>query len=72
MKSIKRVCKSYSEFRNTVEGKFELAVGPALAKLYAVGGATGHFKNISLDRKYFRFVDWKGDAQPFEYVEKKV
>jgi hypothetical protein len=72
VKSIKRVCQSYSEFRNTVEGKFELAVGPALAKLYAVGGATGHFKKISLDRKYFRFVNWKGDVQPFQYVEKRV
>jgi hypothetical protein len=72
VKSIKRVCKSYSEFRNTVEGKFELAVGPALAKLYAVGGATGHFKKISLDRKYFRFVDWNGVEKPFQYVEKRI
>ena len=72
VKSIQRICQSYSEFRNTIEGKFELAVGPALAKLYAVGGATGHFKKISLDRKYFRFLEWNGVEKPFQYVEKKV
>jgi hemerythrin len=70
VKSIQRICKSYSEYRNTIKGKFELAIGSTLAELYSIDGPRSHKKKIDLDRKYFRFVDGHGKEQPFEYVKK--
>ena len=70
VKSIIRICKSYSEYRNTIKGKFELAVGTTLAELYSIDGTRSFKKKIDLDRKYFRFVDGHGKDSNFEYVKK--
>ena len=70
VKSIIRICKSYSEYRNTIKGKFELAVGSTLAELYSIDGTRSHKKKIDLDRKYFRFVDGYEKDSNFEYVKK--
>jgi hypothetical protein len=53
-----RICNNYSELKSKINKIFENTICPYLSQLYVIDGPANEKKKISLDRRYFKYINW--------------